>query len=249
MHLIYVWSYHIKRSNQEELCIVITCIYIKIVVACQPYVTPYTWVLSIFTPESQCDKIFHGVTWWTLTCIWHWNFFICKWNPCWIWTLLIFFVQAECPYCYLSPCAVEVGHEWLGRGRQPHPQNRVIRKRLYYKFWALIYNLGGWRDERYIAKKELLLATFSDAEERRCPNVYLRCVLSSGNYTWYQIAVYIGHLLSNIAAWVNAWARWRRGAHIMQDALHAVIQRAISRTLYTIGVGCMAMTVIKFYQG
>ena len=36
----------------------------------------------------------------------------------------------------------------------PHPANAEKRHCLYYKFWGLLQDLGVWRDETYLERKE-----------------------------------------------------------------------------------------------
>lgn len=61
--------------------------------------------------------------------------------------------ESACPHCFLHPCVASLPAEWLGRGQRAHTANSSIRRVMYGKYWKMIYNLGGWTNELYVAKK------------------------------------------------------------------------------------------------
>ena len=66
----------------------------------------------------------------------------------------------ECGNCFCSPCVINERHRqdwWPSSSQAPHQHNNKERKRLYYKFWVMLYQRGAWANERYIARKETVL--------------------------------------------------------------------------------------------
>ena len=62
----------------------------------------------------------------------------------------------ECIHCYCKPCVTSELYRqtwWLENGLPPEVGNNSLRKRMYYKFWSMLFHRGLWCDERYLAKK------------------------------------------------------------------------------------------------
>ncbi|XP_066278850.1 uncharacterized protein [Branchiostoma lanceolatum] len=65
----------------------------------------------------------------------------------------------DCPGCFLAPCVMEKQIRKAGmkqallHQRPPHPNNTGVRRRKYRAVWTLINKRGGWKDERYLARK------------------------------------------------------------------------------------------------
>ena len=61
----------------------------------------------------------------------------------------------HCVKCFCAPCIIQKPPPFLRGSCDPHPANAEKRHRLYKKFWRCLSDLGVWRDEEYIARKEL----------------------------------------------------------------------------------------------
>eukprot|EP00058_Branchiostoma_floridae_P027252 XP_002612743.1 hypothetical protein BRAFLDRAFT_97277 [Branchiostoma floridae] len=65
----------------------------------------------------------------------------------------------ECPDCFLRPCITAFPASKIGETgamlhrNKPRRGNASIRRAKYKKFWGQIKNSGGWKDERYLARK------------------------------------------------------------------------------------------------
>ena len=62
----------------------------------------------------------------------------------------------HCQYCLCAPCVIRFPPppEFLRGSCCPHPANAEKRYTLYRKFWGLLKDLGVWRDESYLIKKQ-----------------------------------------------------------------------------------------------
>ena len=60
----------------------------------------------------------------------------------------------HCPHCLCTPCVTTVPPDFLMGSASPHPANAEKRHRLYQKFWGTLKDLGVWRDEEYLQRKE-----------------------------------------------------------------------------------------------
>ena len=60
----------------------------------------------------------------------------------------------HCQYCLCAPCVIRFPPEFLRGSCSPHPANAEKRYTLYRKFWGLLKDLGVWRDESCLIKKQ-----------------------------------------------------------------------------------------------
>ena len=60
----------------------------------------------------------------------------------------------HCPHCFCSPRVIVAPPDFLMGSASPHPANAEKRHRLYQKFWRTLKDLGVWRDEEYLQRKE-----------------------------------------------------------------------------------------------
>lgn len=105
----------------------------------------------------------------------------------------------ECPFCYCQPC---ITHEdvrqqwWQQQPAPPHHDNTGCRKKVYKRFWTMIYNRGVWHDPRYLDKKADALGLQRNRQHwvhRR--DIIPLCVLKLVRY-WYpnpEGEPYMGH--------------------------------------------------------
>ena len=61
---------------------------------------------------------------------------------------------SHCPQCLCSPCVIEQPPDFLAGSAGPHPANDYKRHRLYKMFWRLLKDLGVWKTEEYLMRKE-----------------------------------------------------------------------------------------------
>ena len=59
-----------------------------------------------------------------------------------------------CQHCLCSPCIINVPPDYLRDRCGPHPANDEKRHRLYGLFWRTLKDLGVWRDEEYLQRKQ-----------------------------------------------------------------------------------------------
>ena len=62
----------------------------------------------------------------------------------------------ECSDCYCAPCITHEGNRqmwWPDSNEDAKHANASQKKRLYQRFWAMLYNCGAWQDPRYLRKK------------------------------------------------------------------------------------------------
>ena len=62
--------------------------------------------------------------------------------------------ESHCPHCFCTPCVIEMPPDFLQGSASPHPANDEKRYRLYRLFWRTLNDLGVWRDDEYLARKE-----------------------------------------------------------------------------------------------
>ena len=62
--------------------------------------------------------------------------------------------SAQCLFCFCSPCVTSARQSWLGAGQAAHARNASIRKKLYRKFWSMMYRRGASRHPLYLQKRE-----------------------------------------------------------------------------------------------
>ena len=60
----------------------------------------------------------------------------------------------HCHECLCSPCIVQLPPDFLRGSCGPHPANANKRFRLYKLFWGLLKDVGVWRAEEYLRRKE-----------------------------------------------------------------------------------------------
>ena len=77
----------------------------------------------------------------------------------------------HCQYCFCAPCVIDLPPKFLKGSCDPHPANDEKRHRLYSLFWRMFSNLGMWRDEEYLQKKEGRTVR----DDRR--DIHPRCVI------------------------------------------------------------------------
>ena len=63
-------------------------------------------------------------------------------------------LRGDCPHCLCAPCVIALPPDFLRGCCGPHPANDEKRYRLYRLFWRLLKDLGVWRDEEYMKRKE-----------------------------------------------------------------------------------------------
>ena len=65
----------------------------------------------------------------------------------------------ECPHCYCTPCVTsdQFAQQWWPAERPPHNKNHGARKAIYKRFWGFMANLGLWKDQRYMRRKQQIL--------------------------------------------------------------------------------------------
>ena len=83
--------------------------------------------------------------------------------------------QNHCPHCLCGPCVIELPPDFLRGACGPHPANAEKRHRLYQMFWGLLQDLGVWRDEEYLRRKE----TRTVRDDKR--DIMPACVLTVSN--------------------------------------------------------------------
>lgn len=95
-------------------------------------------------------------------------------------------VQNECPHCFQGPCITDEQWRqlwWPKDSSMPHLSNSQKRKKIYRKFYSLLYNEGTWKDPRYLRRKQEALRRDKGRKKmynwhRRelMPNCVLKCV-------------------------------------------------------------------------
>ena len=69
-----------------------------------------------------------------------------------------------CQHCLCSPCLVTSPPDYL-RGRcNAHPANNEKRHRLYRLFWKTLRDVGVWKDEEYLLRKETRTSRYDKRE-------------------------------------------------------------------------------------
>ena len=94
----------------------------------------------------------------------------------------------ECPHCLCAPCVASEEHRqmwWPMQNTGPSAINRPIRKELYKKFWALLYNMKVWEDPRYLDSKARALA---QDPKQRC-------------YRWHRREIMPDCILKRVCDW------------------------------------------------
>ena len=66
--------------------------------------------------------------------------------------------DSSCPHCLCTPCIIQQPPEFLVGSSAPYEGNSVYRFRLYRRFWRLFQNIGLWRHEVYLRRKEIRTA-------------------------------------------------------------------------------------------
>ena len=87
--------------------------------------------------------------------------------------------QNFCPYCLCSPCVIALPPDFLRGSSGPHPANDEKRHRLYRLFWRLLKDLGLWRDDEYIQRKEL--RTTRDDKRDIIPKCVIMVIIYNGS--------------------------------------------------------------------
>lgn len=86
----------------------------------------------------------------------------------------------RCNLCYCTPCIVVIGEKqtWMLPRQEPSAINRTLRKDIYFRFWGLISNAGGFTATEYLGKKQesLNVAGASATKVRR--EIMPDCVLT-----------------------------------------------------------------------
>lgn len=80
--------------------------------------------------------------------------------------------ENHCPYCLCAPCVILLPPDFLRGSAGQHPANDGKRQRLYRMFWRLLSDLGVWRDQEYLARKEA-----RTTEHKKCEMIP-RCVIT-----------------------------------------------------------------------
>ena len=62
--------------------------------------------------------------------------------------------DSSCPHCFCMPCIIQQPPEFLVGSSAPYEGNAVYRFRLYRRFWRTFKDIGLWRQEEYLRKKE-----------------------------------------------------------------------------------------------
>ena len=60
----------------------------------------------------------------------------------------------HCPHCLCALCVINVPPIFLRGQCGPHPANDEKRHRLYRLFWSTLKDLGMWRDDEYLQRKQ-----------------------------------------------------------------------------------------------
>ena len=80
-----------------------------------------------------------------------------------------------CQDCLCSPCVVVLPPDFLRGSASPHDANAGKRHELYRQFWKLLRDLGVWRDEEYLARKEQ--RTVRDDRRDILPNCIIQVII------------------------------------------------------------------------
>ena len=59
-----------------------------------------------------------------------------------------------CQHCLCNLCVIKMRPEFLQGFCSPHPANDEKWYRLYRLFWRMLNDLGLWKDEEYLTRKE-----------------------------------------------------------------------------------------------
>ena len=63
----------------------------------------------------------------------------------------------ECPMCFCRPC---ITHEkniqmwWESIPQPPHNRNNGVRKKLYKRFWTMLFHRQVWQNPQYLIRKD-----------------------------------------------------------------------------------------------
>ena len=78
----------------------------------------------------------------------------------------------HCHYCLCAPCVIQLPPDFLRGSASPHPANDEKRHRLYRFLWRLLNDMGLWRDDEYLQRKEGRTAIYDKRE------IIPRCVVT-----------------------------------------------------------------------
>ena len=87
--------------------------------------------------------------------------------------------QNHCPHCLCAPCVIAQPPDFLRGSSSPHPANDEKRHRLYRLFWRSLKDLGLWRDEEYLARKEIR----TSRDDKR--DIIPKCVITVSSLSKY----------------------------------------------------------------
>ena len=80
-----------------------------------------------------------------------------------------------CPFCFCCPCITNEGNRqfwWENQNQPPHARNSEKRKKIYKKFWTMMFHRDAWNSPMYQAKKQRALGV--DPNRRRYVYIYHR---------------------------------------------------------------------------
>ena len=80
--------------------------------------------------------------------------------------------QNHCRHCLCAPCVIQLPPDFLRGSASPHPANDEKRHRLYRLFWRLLNDMGLWRDDEYLQRKEARTSIYDKRE------IIPRCVIT-----------------------------------------------------------------------
>ena len=64
--------------------------------------------------------------------------------------------DGHCECCFFAPCITLRPPEFLQGQSGPHVRNDRHRYRLYKQFWRTLNDLGLWKDEQYLLRKQAI---------------------------------------------------------------------------------------------
>ena len=71
--------------------------------------------------------------------------------------------REACQHCFLQPYVTTYRQSWLVQRKRPHRGNCATRRRMYKKFWSVLYHRDAWKHPQYIHKKQQhLVASFPE---------------------------------------------------------------------------------------
>ena len=83
--------------------------------------------------------------------------------------------ENHCCHCLCKPCVVAFPPDFLRGSCSPHPANSEVRYVLYRKFWGLLKDLGVWKDEEYLSRKQQ--RTVRDDRRDVMPNCVIEVII------------------------------------------------------------------------